>query len=444
MRKRNFLSYEENFFISEGIAHWKTPDKHDIEWYQNYLELVKFYKQHKHTRVTAHKELPVKFRSWVNALRHRSRRDNMPEWRKDLLNRLEFEFELAKPNINHPWEVWYVLLCDYYKKNNHTKVPGDYVTNGLKLGKWVNKQRQKKNKLNEERRLKLEAINFIWQVAPSPVKRDFYVMLNKLKAFINEEESFNWKKLEKWDRTLYFWLVKRRNKRSILPLNELEELEKLGFPFITKPPEKEWIESFEEYKKWLQDKSQFTKEQWIKLKNWTNYTRTQRRKGKLTEEQISLLESINFQFEFPKDHWDLNIKKLKKYLERYKVIHMPHLKEYDPFLNAWVTHTRYNRKMSEEQRKQLADIGFTWDLIDTNIRNHRQMTLPLWMEKYNKLEIFYKENGHVKIKWDSNLYDWLRQQKYYYKNNVLHKDRQELLEKLGVVFEKEVHDLIDK
>ena len=62
------------------------------------------------------------------------------------------------------WLRAFVQLKNYmkiYKKN----CPNTYISSdGLKLGKWVNKQRANQNSMSPERKQRLDDIDFVWGV----------------------------------------------------------------------------------------------------------------------------------------------------------------------------------------------------------------------------------------------------------------------------------------
>ena len=97
----------------------------------------------------------------------------------DTLQKLGFEFKvLPYYERNRSWEDHFASLLKFKEENNGSvRVPLKYKAD-LRLGKWVQTQRQqyklwkegKKSSLNEERIEKLESAGFEWVVASGPGK----------------------------------------------------------------------------------------------------------------------------------------------------------------------------------------------------------------------------------------------------------------------------------
>ena len=62
------------------------------------------------------------------------------------------------------WEKAYNLLINYYKEHGNIYVPRGYIVDGVKLGKWLNRQHEfyNKGKLSQERIDKLNELNTNW------------------------------------------------------------------------------------------------------------------------------------------------------------------------------------------------------------------------------------------------------------------------------------------
>ena len=71
------------------------------------------------------------------------------------------------------WESAYEELCAYQRENGNINVPVAYTTDtGLRLGRWIRRQRELYGKsLSEERIAKLEALGMIWKPKDDPNKK---------------------------------------------------------------------------------------------------------------------------------------------------------------------------------------------------------------------------------------------------------------------------------
>ena len=65
--------------------------------------------------------------------------------------------------LKNNWDTAFGHLTDFFQSNRHCLVPRDFVTaTGFKLGYWVGRQRDTRNKLSANRINRLEALGFVW------------------------------------------------------------------------------------------------------------------------------------------------------------------------------------------------------------------------------------------------------------------------------------------
>jgi hypothetical protein len=62
------------------------------------------------------------------------------------------------------WDRGFSALQTFYEREGHCRVPlrhreGDYL-----LGQWVSAQRSRKDVLQSERRMRLDALGFVWSL----------------------------------------------------------------------------------------------------------------------------------------------------------------------------------------------------------------------------------------------------------------------------------------
>lgn len=116
----------------------------------------------------------------------------------------------------------------------------------------------------------------------------------------------------------------------------------------------------------------------------------------LTEDQISVLESVRFAFTTRgEEHWQKNYEKLKEYKNDHGHVLVPRQCEI-PGLGDWVTsqrqqyqeYTKGRPTPLTKQRKELLDeIGFQF-----RIRNR-----PEWSSKYDELLQYKEKNGDTRV-----------------------------------------------
>jgi superfamily II DNA or RNA helicase len=94
---------------------------------------------------------------WV--FRQRQNKKRMPIERQRRLNTLGFVW---RP-FDSAWERSFAALIEFKNREGHCRVPQDHIEDGINLGRWVGKQRAKKN-ISVERRQSLDALGFVWIV----------------------------------------------------------------------------------------------------------------------------------------------------------------------------------------------------------------------------------------------------------------------------------------
>jgi superfamily II DNA or RNA helicase len=137
---------------------WERPRD---PWEKGIKELALYVQQNGQCRVPIGYLSSSGFRlgRWVS--KQRMKRSKLTSQCQKRLDALGFDWEpFAKQ-----WEEGFQHLKRYIESNTHSRVPQDYVTpEGYPLGNWVGVQRTGQKTLSAERRKRLEAIGFLWDV----------------------------------------------------------------------------------------------------------------------------------------------------------------------------------------------------------------------------------------------------------------------------------------
>ena len=77
-----------------------------------------------------------------------------------------FQTPIIQNKLDQKWHQKYLLAKQFYEANGHLRIPINYEINGVKLGHWIDAQRQtfKKGKMNPYRQKQLNEIGMIWAV----------------------------------------------------------------------------------------------------------------------------------------------------------------------------------------------------------------------------------------------------------------------------------------
>jgi len=139
--------------LLESVPGW-TWDPHNEAWDRHYAALTRFAVREGHARVPAnHIEGGLKLGGWV--AEQRSNRTNMTTERRKRLDSVQGWSWNA---VGTSWTAHLELLKAFAAREEHTRVPVDYVENGMKLGQWTRFRRKEGTKLSAERQSLLEAI----------------------------------------------------------------------------------------------------------------------------------------------------------------------------------------------------------------------------------------------------------------------------------------------
>lgn len=162
-------------------------------------------------------------------------------------------------------------------------------------------------------------------------------------------------------------------------------------------------------------------------------------KGTLTDEQIELLEKIQFSWDRDQSRWEKGFAFAKRYVDEGGDINvLPNDFIYDGFnLTRWIRaqRDRYSKnKMSQERVKRLEAIGLKWTLL-----------VPKWEENYTKAREYFIENGDLNVKLHYECPDgfklgaWIVNQRTKYRENRLNADQIARLEAIGMIWN--THDV---
>ena len=276
-----------------------------------------------------------------------------------------------KQEVNdRKWMHQYKELKAYKKKNGHIKVP---LNGGDKqLAKWMDTQRTlyKKGKLPDERINLLQGIGFNWHAGKE---------LHK-----NAEASWN---------EMFEQLMQFKDKHNHCNVSQHGKEKKLGI----------WV-----------------------MNQRAVYNNN--KKGRLSPEQIDLLNDIGFSWNPVEDKWNEMFDQLVEFKNIKGHCNFPQGYKANPQLATWANTQRlvYNKKkkgkLNIDQKDRLGGIGFKWEL-----RKHVG-----WNERFEQLEEFTKENGHCRVPQKyPHLGKWVQHQRERYKKGKLSSEQIESMNGIG-------------
>ena len=191
------------------------------------------------------------------------------------------------------WDKYYGALKRFRNRNDHCRVPRVHVESGIRLGDWVNSQRESgKTDLLPERRQLLDSLGFTWDVHSELWDQNFAA----LQKFHDREGHCNVpQKHSEDDLRLGQWVKDQRKRAERLTPKQIKRLS--GLNFIWNVLNWEWDQNFAALQK-FHDQEGHSNVPWrlkinrIDLGYWVSYQR--KIKKRLTPEQLKRLNSIGF------------------------------------------------------------------------------------------------------------------------------------------------------
>lgn len=162
----NILTSERVKRLEEIGMFW---NKSNTVWEMYYNEAVKYSQIHGNLKVAAEyvSESGLKLGSWINRQKQlRNSKDN--SLTAEQKERLDMIGMIWENKYEMQWNISYDAACKYYKENGNLNVPTSYKTeDGISLGRWVRKQREKhrSGSLTQDKIKRLDSIKMRWSKA---------------------------------------------------------------------------------------------------------------------------------------------------------------------------------------------------------------------------------------------------------------------------------------
>jgi superfamily II DNA or RNA helicase len=375
----------------------------------------------------------IQLGAWVSAQRTRYNKGKLEQ---DRISRLESLAGWTWDQASEAWDGFFAVLDDYVNEFGAATPPQSYVIGRIKLGTWVNGQRQKykKGQLGQQETRRLEALpGWTWE----PLNGLWEAPFAQLVDFANEHGHVNVpdNRLLATDSDLSGWIKRQRTafKSGSLEQQKISQLEAL--PGWSWSPRSESWESFFELLKvfasehghaLVPQKSLYKTED---LASWVNSQRTRFKKGLLETNRIEKLESVvGWSWDPLAESWETYFALLKEYSLEYGHARVPQGTAATLYkgenLARWVNQqrSRYNKGNLETERVEKLEtiVGWVWSPLNET-----------WNSYFNLLKEFIIEHGHTKVPREPKLYKgvglstWVQSQRSNYKKEKM--DQQSII-----------------
>ena len=264
------------------------------------------------------------------------------------------------------WEEGFRALELFRQRERHCRVPKPYrdPITGYRLGPWVQKQRSNQETMSPERRARLDALGFEWEVLTVQWEEGF----GALELFRQREGHCCVPQRYRDPITGYrlgLWGNTQRQNKDALSADRRQRLDALGF--VWDPFEASWGEGFRFLQLYHQREGhcrvpQDHREQGFRLGQWV---RVQRRgQASMSPERRARLDALGFVWDPFATQWEEGFRALELFRQREGHSCVPYGYRDSTAgyrLGLWVAKQRSNREtMSPEHRARLDALGFVW------------------------------------------------------------------------------------
>ena len=425
-------------------------DVADTIWERNCNAAKAYYTEHGELDVPINyvTEDGIKLGMWLCNVRNSYRGTNkaykLTQEQIDALNKIGM---IWMPRFDRAWEQGYEEATTYYKEHGNLDVPTTYVlANGYRLGGWICDQRERRDKLSDERKERLNALGMIWVKEKSWDKAyaaacEFYTLNGHLNVPHGYKADGIW--LNKWLNEQKQIYAGNRGNRT-LTKEQIALLEQIGICWelgkdrtINAAWEEQYSEAlkFFEMNRHLNVSGEYRTASGKKLQVWIVRQRRAYKDGALSREQITKLETIGMVWQTA-DTWEVGFTHAREYAEQNGNLIVPiHYVCSDGYkLGNWVANQRSNRnggvkcrQLSDVQIERLESIGMVWNTSEY-----------AWNKAYEFAVRFYSQNGHIRVPRGTridgvDLRSWVCEQRKNFKKGKLTQEKILKIVAIGII-----------
>jgi superfamily II DNA or RNA helicase len=290
------------------------------------------------------------------------------------------------------WEEGFKHLQAFVKDNGHCKLFRDYTSpHGYPTGQWVSVQRINKKTLSNERKTRLDALGFVWNVLDSQWEDGF----EHLQAFIKDNGNSNVPlKYNSSDGfNLGFWVSNQRALREKEKLSDERKARLDALGFVWDALASQWEEGFEHLQAFIKDNGhcripgKYKSSDGYPLGQWVNGQRS--RMKSISARRKSRLEGVGFLWDGFTIIWEEGFVHLQAFVRDNGHCRVPSAyNSPDGYrVGQWVnTQRTMQKKLSAERKARLDALGFIWDAREIR-----------WEDGFERLNEFKRKSGDCMV-----------------------------------------------
>jgi hypothetical protein len=336
------------------------------------------------------------------------------------------------------WEECYALAKAYDAEHGNLTVP----RTEMKLSAWLTCQRKKyrEDQLTEEQIQRLNAIGMVWEPEDTWMARyqeacQFYEKNGHLDipaTYVTEDGNY----LGAWYRT-----VRGQYKDGTLSDERIALLEKIGIQW-TSVKLRNWMNYYELARDYYQQHgdlnvtADYTTPDGTRLGTWISGQRYSYQKGRLSAEQIELLNQIGMSWHRDISRWERGYQYAEEYCKQNGSANpvVDYVTEDGFALGAWIATQRLkyrNGKLKHSQVERLEQLRIDWTPNES-----------AWEKGYQHAKKYFEMHGNLKCACSFQTEDgfklgsWIGNQKTRYRKQQLTQEQIEKLEEIGMVWNR--------
>jgi len=333
------------------------------QWEEGFRSLERFRQREGHCLAPHSYRDPAsgyRLGQWVSVQR-RTRETMSPDHRQRL-DALGFVWD---PYADR-WEEGFGYLERYHKENGDYLMPHSYrdPISGYRLGSWVTNQRTAQNTMPPERRQRLDALGFVWDMLAVQWEEGFRYLERYRKDNGDALVPKTYRDPASGYRLGQWVSVQRKDKETLSP-ERRQRLDALDF--VWDPFSVQWEEGFgylERYHKENGDalvpKTYRDPASGYRLGQWVAVQR--RNKDTMSPERRQRLEALGFAWNSLTTQWEEGVRSLAIFRQREGHCRVPQKHREQGFrLGLWISNQRADKDtMSPDRRERLDALGFVW------------------------------------------------------------------------------------
>lgn len=330
----------------------------------------------------------------------------------------------ALEGVNDSWEERLAQLQEFVDRNGHALV-GPRTCSNPQLVNWVANCRHLGDSMSSDRRRKLDALGFVWDVKD----QEFQDMLAKLKEYVATHGHPNVRSRDdkKSGIPLYQWIRDRRKAFRMGRLSQAhrEALEQAGLvldvprPSGSEPrPKPTWELRYEQLREFVASNRRFPVLTEKPLGSWLGIQRKNREQ--LTPARVAALEAIGMDWAPHESSWTANF-------EAWKAMQAcPDAAGPYPGWETLVRRRYADGKLTADQRRMLEEANFPLERLKASTQADEGHLA--------ELRAFVAENGHARVSPAARpaLARWISRMQKRWVDGMLHQDLAAVFEELQV------------